>query len=98
MADDGGAAPAPEMAGADEPKPWVLRLGNWLSRTSEETQDETPWAVRLGSYLNEKQPGPWSLVANEKPHDPLILRLGTFLNETKPIGVLHRAGDDGDAA
>lgn len=49
---------------------------------AEEPKDsELPWAVRLGSYLKEKKPGPWSLLANEKPDDPLALRLGTFLNE-----------------
>ena len=45
-------------------------------------QEDSPgWVVRLGSYLRERQPGPWSIIANEKPQDPLALRLGTFLNE-----------------
>jgi len=38
----------------------------------DENEQGEPWAVRLGTYLSEKKPGPWSLVANEKPHDPLV--------------------------
>ena len=89
---DGPSMPADALDAGDQP--WVLRLGNWLTKSAEETKSDTPWAVALGSYLNEKKPGPWSLIANEKPQDPLALRLGTFLNETKPIGMLHRAPQD----
>ena len=71
-------------------EPWVLKLGNYLSRPKDDPNAEG-WAVSLGKYLNERQPGPWSIIANEKPQDPLALRLGTFLNETRPIGVLHSA-------
>ena len=45
--------------------------------------------VLFGTYLKEKQPAPWTLIANKRPGDPLALRLGTFLNETQPLSVLH---------
>lgn len=78
-------------------------MGNYLSsprRSSSSGEDSTPWAVQLGSYLNERKPGPWSLIANERPQDPLALRLGTFLNETKPLGNfgLSSSGASNDAA
>lgn len=52
----------------------MLRLGNYLSgkEDTSATDDDRGWAVRLGSYLSERQPGPWSLIANEKPQDPLV--------------------------
>ena len=83
-----------EAGGSSDP--WVLRLGNYLgSQRSENSKsdDQDGWALRLGNYLKERQPGPWSIIANEKPQDPLALRLGTFLNETKPISVLHSSSD-----
>ena len=64
-----------------EGEPWVLRLGNFLTKKKDEPKDETPWAVKLGTYLEERRPAPWTIIANEKPKDPLALRLGTFLNE-----------------
>ena len=80
------ASPSPDGASPDDSssEPWVLRLGNYLTRPAGEKPDDassTPWTVKLGNYLNERQPGPWSIIANEKPQDPLALRLGTFLNE-----------------
>ena len=93
---------APDVAPASEAEggsPWVLRLGNYLQKRVNgelEAGDGTPWAVRLGTYLQENKPGPWSLVANERPQDPLALRLGTFLNETQPIGLLHPTPPDAD--
>ena len=64
-----------------EGEPWVLRLGNFLTKKKDAPKDETPWAVKLGTYLEERRPAPWTIIANEKPKDPLALRLGTFLNE-----------------
>lgn len=71
-------APAPAPRGGEDRSagggPWVLRLGNYLSGKEDNsaTDDDRGWAVRLGSYLSERQPGPWSLIANEKPQDPLV--------------------------
>lgn len=71
-------APAPAPRGGEDRTagggPWVLRLGNYLSgkEDTSATDDDRGWAVRLGSYLSERQPGPWSLIANEKPQDPLV--------------------------
>ena len=69
-------APTPEAtaesAGSD---PWVLRLGNYLLNKKDpdaKSSGPTPWAVQLGTYLEEKRPGPWSILANEKPHDPMV--------------------------
>lgn len=64
-------------ADSQEGKPWALKLGEYLQRRSkgevtEPDADAVPWAVQLGTYLREKQPGPWSLLANEKPQDPLV--------------------------
>lgn len=90
VAPDAGGAPAVPTEG----EPWVLRLGNYLSKKPGDDTKAEGWAVSLGTYLKDQQPGPWSIIANEKPQDPLALRLGTFLNETKPIPVLHRDDDD----
>lgn len=90
------ASAAPPVEADDAGQPWVLRLGNYLSGESAPAPagvSDKGWAVRLGTFLKDRQPGPWSLIANEKPQDPLALRLGTFLNETKPIGILH-GGDE----
>src|SRR6056297_2388430 len=51
--------------------------GEYLQRraTGEpdaESEESQPWALRLGTYLSEKKPGPWSLVANDRPQDPLV--------------------------
>ena len=78
----------------DPDAPWTMRLGHYLQygETDEaraEREAGGGWAVKLGNYLQANKPGPWSLVANKKPDDPLALRLGTFLNETKPIKALH---------
>ena len=54
--------------------PWVLRLGNYL-KGYKSAEPQEPWSVRLGNYLNEQKPGPWSLVANERPQDPLVRAL-----------------------
>ena len=91
------AEEAPASAPPAESEPWVLRLGNYLSKTKteEEKAAEKPWAVRLGTYLEERRPAPWSIIANEKPKDPLALRLGTFLNETKPLGNFGVSGEAG---
>lgn len=69
---------APASDGSD---PWVLRLGNFLLKNKDNTSETEcqPWAVRLGTYLEEKRPGPWSVLANEKPHDPMV-RLPSRLN------------------
>ena len=72
-------------ADSQEGKPWALKLGEYLQRRSkgevtEPDADAVPWAVQLGTYLREKQPGPWSLLANEKPQDPLVrCRSGAWL-------------------
>ena len=66
---------AAQPAQKENGSPWVLRLGNYLLNKKDPAADaseETPWAVRLGTYLEEKRPGPWSILANEKPHDPLV--------------------------
>ena len=49
--------------------------GEYLQRRAageSESKEVEPWAVRLGTYLSKKKPGPWSLIANEKPQDPLV--------------------------
>ena len=77
------AQPSEGAAGSD---PWVLRLGNYLLNKKEPAADaseETPWAVRLGTYLEEKRPGPWSILANEKPHDPMV-RPSSWLQNNVP--------------
>ena len=61
---------APEEE-SDPKAPWVLRLGNYLTRAKSSTPS-VPAVLRLGTYLHDKQPGPWSILANEKPHDPLV--------------------------
>uniref|UniRef100_A0A7S3U8I2 Uncharacterized protein n=1 Tax=Strombidinopsis acuminata TaxID=141414 RepID=A0A7S3U8I2_9SPIT len=84
--------PSQKPAQEDDSRPWALRLGEYLQRRAageSESKEVEPWAVRLGTYLSKKKPGPWSLIANEKPQDPLALRLGTFLSETKPLKFLH---------
>jgi hypothetical protein len=69
-------AEPPESSKDDAGQPWVLRLGNYLTQPkSASTENEVPWTVRLGTYLNEQKPGPWSLIANEKPQDPLVCAL-----------------------
>ena len=72
------ASAAPAGKSAKGSQPWVLRLGNYLggapSEPSDGDDDDRGWAVRLGSYLSENQPGPWSIIANEKPQDPLVRR------------------------
>ena len=79
-------------ADSHEGKPWALKLGEYLQRRSkgevtEPDADAVPWAVQLGTYLREKQPGPWSLLANEKPQDPLVrCRSGA-------CGVSRRSGE-----
>lgn len=70
---EAGAAEAP--ANPEEPtrsgkRPLVLALGEYLNGSSE--GDKTPWVLRLGEYLREKQPAPWNLAGNERPHDPLV--------------------------
>lgn len=56
--------------------PWVLRLGTYLRGEKKEKEESPdPWALRLGNYLREKKPGPWSILANEKPDDPMVRRL-----------------------
>ena len=83
-----------------EATPWVLRLGNYLTKGKKEQQQEednsTPWAVKLGTYLKDRQPGPWSIIANEKPHDPLVhmphppmLAAPTHPPLTECVNVLH---------
>ena len=66
------AADAPEEE-SDPNSPWVLRLGNYLTgKGRDPSKPAVPVVLRLGNYLHDKQPGPWSILANEKPHDPLV--------------------------
>ena len=66
------AADAPEEE-SDPSSPWVLRLGNYLTgKGRDPSKPAVPVVLRLGNYLHDKQPGPWSILANEKPHDPLV--------------------------
>ena len=55
----------------DPDAPWVLRLGNYLSGKSTSAESD-PLVLRLGNYLHKKKPGPWSILANEKPDDPMV--------------------------
>jgi hypothetical protein len=56
--------------------------GEYLQRRAtgepDESAESQPWALRLGTYLSEKKPGPWSLIANDKPQDPLVSAHSTF--------------------
>ena len=67
---EAGAAEAPEAATRSGARPLVLALGEYLNGSSE--GEKTPWVLRLGEYLREKQPAPWNLAGNERPHDPLV--------------------------
>ena len=68
-------APSPASAPAEEDtedQPWVLRLGNYLSGKSSAESSSDPLVLRVGTYLAKKKPGPWSILANEKPDDPMV--------------------------
>ena len=63
----------PELPEEDPNAPWVLRLGNYLTGSTKPLpKSDDPLVLRIGNYLHEKQPGPWSILANEKPHDPMV--------------------------
>ena len=67
------AAVAEPEEESDPNSPWVLRLGNYLTgKGRDPSKPAVPVVLRLGNYLHDKQPGPWSILANEKPHDPLV--------------------------
>jgi len=68
-------APAPASAPTEEDtedQPWVLQLGNYLSGKSSAESSSDPLVLRVGTYLAKKKPGPWSILANEKPDDPMV--------------------------
>ena len=84
VAASAGEEPAAASGGSE---PWVLRLGNSLSKPRA-AEDDKGWAVKLGTYLSERQPGPWSLIANEKPQDPLV-RCGLFFRTLSNCSTLY---------
>ena len=74
---------APSVRSTTLPTSWVIKVRDSKHRARHVNEEaahafcpaegfSVPAVLRLGTYLHDKQPGPWSILANEKPHDPLV--------------------------